>query len=130
MFDNELLHRDGSTDLTADMAVVYKDMGSPTDGKTVMRIVVPQMAETGDTIVPTIHLSDDGVGAGERTLVGETITKALVDAGQTQFFIPIPKSKYKHVGLALDVTDADTGTDFDAGAVIAGVVPAAEYNDL
>lgn len=131
MFDSESLFRDGSTDLTADMATVYLDLGAPTTGKEVIRIVVPTMAEASDTIVPTVHLSADGSGAGERQIVGETISyTTVITNGQTQYFISVPKSPYQHVGLALDVTDADTGSDFNAGKVIAGIVPAGQYQDV
>jgi hypothetical protein len=95
-----------------------------------VRIVVPSMAEANDTIVPTVHISVDGSGNGEVTIVGETITKAAVDGGKHQFFISLPKSPYKYVGLALNITDADTGTDFDAGVVLAGLVPAGQYDDV
>jgi hypothetical protein len=126
-----MLFRDGTANLTADMATVYKDFGAPTDGKLEVRIVVPTLAEASDTIVPTLHLSADGSGAGERTFVGDTITYAqVVTNKQTQFFMSIPKSPYQYVGLALDVTDADDGGDFNAGYVLAGVVPAGQYQDV
>ena len=131
MQDNELVLRSPATDLTADMAVAYVNLGAPTDGKLVVRIVVPTMAEGNDTIVPTVHLSGDGSGNGERQIVGETISyTTVVTNGQTQYFISIPKSPYKYVGLALNITDADTGSDFDAGAVGAWIVPAGQYQDF
>ena len=129
MQDNELIIRSAATDLTADMAVAYKDLGSPSRGNLKVRIVVPEMAETDDTIVPTLHLSIDGSGAGEIQVVGETITKAGVDGGRFQYFIDIPACEYDYVGVALDITDADTGTDFDAGGVEVAIVPATQYDD-
>lgn len=131
MFDSQLMFRASSAgNLTADMAVVYLNTGAPQNGYTEVRIVVPSMAETGDTIVPTLHLSVDGSGNGEVRVTGETITKAAVDGGRHQYFMSIPKSPYKYVGLALDITDADTGGDFNAGVVQAGIVPAGEYDDF
>jgi len=129
MFDNQLMFR-STGNLTADMATVYLNLGAPTTGNEVIRLVVPAMAEASDTIVPTIHLSADGSGAGERQIVCETITKAGVDGGRTQYFYSLPKSPYKYVGLALDVTDADSGADFNAGVVQAGIVPAGQYDDV
>ena len=130
MNDNELVFRSGATDLTEDMAVVYLNLGAPTTGKEVVRIIVPEMAETSDTIIPTVHLSADGSGNGERQIVGETITKAGVDGGRYQYFISIPKSPYKYVGLALNIVDADTGGDFDAGAVKAYLTNSGQYDDF
>jgi len=130
MFDSELLFRDGTTDLTADMATVYLDLGAPTTGREVVKIVVPEMAAANDTIVPTVHLSVDGSGAGERQIVGESFSYADWLDGKQQIFISLPKSPYQYVGLELDITNASTGDAFNAGHVLAGIVPAGEYDDV
>jgi hypothetical protein len=130
MQDAELVFRDGSTDLEADMSVVYLDLGAPTTGKEVVRVIVPEMAETDDLINPIIHLSVDGSGDGERQLVCEPITKAGVDGGRTQYFYSLPRSPYQYVGLELDVVDDDSGSDFSAGAVEAYLGISGQYNDF
>ena len=130
MFDKELMFRAAAAgDLTADMAVAYLNTGAPQNGLLTVRIVVPSIAEANDTIVPILHLSVDGAGNGEVIITGETITKAGVDAGNQQYFMAVPRSPYKYVGLELDITDADAGGDFNAGVVLAGLVPAGQYQD-
>ena len=130
MFDNELMFRAAAAgNLTADMAVVYLDLGAAPVHPLVVRLLVPALAEANDTIVPKIHLSVDGSGAGERLLTCETIIKTDVDGGKKEYFYAVPASKYRYAGLELDVTDADAGGDFNAGVVLAGLVPAGRYTE-
>lgn len=122
-FDKEVMFR-STGDLTADEAGSY--VAVPEGGNMRLRVVVPQMAETNDTIAVTISLSDDGTNASE-VITMPTITKAQVDAGQTEFYSPI-FTRRAYIKVALDITDADSGSDFNAGVVQIGLVPAGRYN--
>lgn len=122
MFDAQLMFR-STGDLTADEAGTY--VAVPPGGDMRLRVVVPEMAETNDTIVVTVSLSDDGTNAKE-VLTMPTITKADVDAGKHDYFLPI-HTRRAYIKVAFDITDADAGGDFDAGVVLAGLVPAGQY---
>jgi hypothetical protein len=125
MFDKEMMFRDGLTDLTADEAgtyAAYPVAGVPMN----LRVIVPQLAEANDTIVVTITLSEDGTNA-EMTCTCRTITKANVDLGITEYNYPVPM-KYAKIKVGLDITDADSGGDFNAGKVRVGLVPAGRYD--
>jgi len=124
MQDSELLFRDGSTDLTATMAGSYVALPPFTHPLT-CRIIVPKMAETGDKIVATLTYSDDGTNAKEVVTLPD-ITYANVTNKITEYFVPLFGRRY--VKLTLTATDSDSGADFNAGAVIAGIVPAGRYN--
>jgi hypothetical protein len=122
-FDSELMFRT-TGDLTEDEAGTY--VAVPEGGEMRLRVVVPEMAEANDTIVVTVSLSDDGTNPLE-VITMPTITKAAVDAGAHDFFLPI-KTRRAYIKVAFDITDADSGSDFDAGVVLAGLVPAGRYD--
>lgn len=124
MFDNELMFRDGSTDLTATMAGSFIEL-PPFQHPMSCRIIVPTLAETGDKIVATVTYSDDGSTAAEVVTLPDITYANVVTNKITEYFVPLFGRKY--VKLTLTVTDADAGTDFDAGAVQAGIVPGARY---
>lgn len=125
MQDNELLFRDGSTDLTATMAGSYTKL-PPFNEELTLRIIVPTMAETGDKIVATITYSDDGSTAKEVVTLPD-ITYANVYTNKiTEYFTPLLGRQY--VKVTLTITDADSGSDFNAGKVLVAVVPAGRYN--
>jgi hypothetical protein len=127
MQDAELLFRDGSADLTATMAGSYMAL-PPFTHPLSCRIVVPAMAETGDKIVATLTYSDDGTNAKEVVTLPD-ITYANVATNKiTEYFVPLFGRAY--VKLTLTVTDSDSGADFNAGKVMAGVVPAGRYNQI
>ena len=125
MYDNEMLFRSGATDLTADEAgsyVAYPKCDVPME----LRVAVPSMAEASDTIVVTITLSDDGTNAKE-IITMPTITYAnVITSGITEFFCPVPMTR-AYIKVGFNITDADAGADFTAGAVVAGLVPAGRY---
>ena len=123
-FDNALMFR-SSGDLTADEAGSF--VAVPEGGDMRLRVVVPEMAETNDTIDITVSFSDDGTNAIE-TMTMEQITKAKVDAGKTEYFLPI-RTHRSYIKVGINVTDADAGGDFDAGVVLIGLVPAGRYNN-
>lgn len=128
MFDNELMFRDGSTELEATMAGTYLHLPKFNVPMS-CRIVVPTLAETGDKITATLTYSDDGSNAAEVVTLPDIITYANVVTNKiTDFFVPLFGREY--VKLTLTITDADTGSDFNAGAVQAGVVPGARYNKI
>ena len=116
--------------LTQDETGTYFNLGAPIITPLVVRVVVPQLAETSDTIAVTINLSVDGSGAGDMTFVLPTITKANVDLGITEYFFTLPPTAdtYQYVSADINITDADTGSDFNAGVVQIGIVPAGRYN--
>lgn len=125
MQDNELLFRDGSTDMTATMAGSYLHLG-PFVSPMTCRIVVPTFAETGDKIVATITYSDDGANAKEVTTLPDITYANVVTNKITEYFVPLFGREY--VKLTLTATDSDSGGDFNAGKVMAGVVPSGRYN--
>ena len=123
-FDKEVMFR-STGNLTEDEAGTF--IAIPPGGDMELRIVVPQIAETNDTILVTITYSADGTNASGITTL-PTITKAIVDAGKHEFFWPIETSR-GYIKVGFDVTDADSGSDFNAGVVQAGLVPAGRYTD-
>lgn len=125
MQDNELLLRDGTTDLTATMAGAYLHLG-PFVPPLELRIVVPTMAEAGDYITPTVTYSDDGTNAKEVVTMPNILYADVLTNKITEYFLPLFGREY--VKLTLTVKDFDTGADFNAGLVMAGVVPAGRYN--
>lgn len=128
MQDNELLFRDGSSNLTATMSGSYVQL-PPFVHPMSCRIIVPDLAETGDKITATLTYSDDGSTAGEVVTFPDIITYANVHTNKiTEFFLPLFGRAY--VKLTLTITDADSGSDFNAGAVLAGIVPGARYNKI
>ncbi len=126
MQDNELLFRDGSTNLTATMAGSYIQL-PPFVHPLVCRIVVPSMAETGDKIVATLTYSDNGTDAKEVVTLPDITYANVLTNKITEYFVPLFGRAY--VKLTLTVTDSDSGGDFNAGAVMAGIVPAGRYNN-
>jgi len=125
MQDAELLLRDGSTDLTATMAGSYTQL-PPFVNPMSLRLVVPTMAETGDKIVATVTYSDDGTNAKEVVTLPDITYANVLTNKITEYFVPLFGRAY--VKLTLTITDADAGADFNAGAVMAGIVPAGRYN--
>ena len=123
-FDSAIMFR-STGDLTADEAGSY--VAVPEGGNMRMRVVVPEMAEASDTIDITISFSDDGTNAIE-TMTMEQITKAKVDAGETEYFSTVFTTR-SYIKVGINITDADAGGDFDAGVVQIGLVPAGRYLD-
>ena len=126
MFDNEIMFRSGSTTLTADEAgtfVAYPKCPEPME----LRVVVPSLVagQTADTIVVTVTLSEDGTNAAE-VITMPTITYAQVVTNHiTEFFFAVPMTR-PYIKVGFDITDA-SGSDFTAGKVQAGLVPAGRY---
>ena len=125
MQDNELLIRDGSTDLTATMAGSYTKL-PPFVNPLELRIVVPTLAETGDKIVVTVTYSDDGTNAKEVVTLPDITYANVLTNKITEYGLPLFGRQY--VKVTLTVTDADSGSDFNAGKVLVAVVPAGRYN--
>lgn len=125
MQDKETLFRDGSTNLTETMAGSYLHLG-PFVQPLTLRIVVPTLAETSDKIVATVTYSDDGTNAKEVLTLPDITYANVVTNKITEYFVPLFGREY--VKLTLTVTDADSGSDFNAGKVLAGVVPGGRYN--
>lgn len=127
MQDAELLLRDGTTDLTATMAGSYVQL-PPFVHPMFLRLIVPTMAETGDKIVATLTYSDDGVNAKEVVTLPDITYANVLTNKITEYSVPLFGRAY--VKLTLTITDADTGSDFNAGKVLAGIVPAGRYNKI
>lgn len=127
MQDNELLFRDGSEDLTETMAGTYLAL-PPFVHPMSCRIIVPTLAETGDKIVATLTYSDDGTNAKEVVTLPDITYANVVTNKITEYFVPLFGRAY--VKLTLTVTDADSGTDFNAGKVLAGIVPGGRYTKI
>lgn len=125
MQDSELLFRDGSADMTETMAGSYVALPPFTHPLT-CRIIVPTLAETSDKIVATLTYSDDGTNAKEVVTLPEITYANVVTNKITEYFVPLFGRRY--VKLTLTATDADSGSDFNAGKVLAGIVPAGRYN--
>lgn len=127
MQDNELLFRDGSTDLTETMAGSYIQL-PPFVHPMALRLIVPTMAETGDKIVATLTYSDDGTNAKEVVTLPDITYANVLTNKITEYSVPLFGRAYAK--LTLTITDADTGSDFNAGKVLAGIVPAGRHNKI
>lgn len=128
MFDKELLFRDGTTDLTATMTGGYIQIPRgqfPLE----FRLIVPTMAETGDKVVATLTYSDDGVTAREVVNLPDQITFANVVTNRTTEYA-IPLFMRNFVSLTLTITNAGGLLPFNAGKVLAGIVPAGRHNKV
>lgn len=125
MFDNELMLRSGAAHLTADEAIAYAAYPKcpyPLE----VRVIVPEMAEAGDTIDITFTLSDDGA-IDKEVIHMPQITKAgVTTSGITEYFLTLPMVR-DYIKCDIDITDADAGGDFDAGHVQIGLVPAGRH---
>ena len=126
-FDSSLMLRAAAAgNLTADETGSYFNLGAPPKDPLVVRVVVPAMAETNDTLIVKINLSANGSSAAV-TISMPTITKANVDAGLKEFYFTLPPSRYQYVSADMDITDADAGSDFNAGAVQVGITPSGRH---
>lgn len=125
MYDNEIMFYDKI--VTADEAgafVAYPEVDHPLE----LRIVVPSLAETGDTIDVTITLSDDGTNAKEVITMPQITYAQVVTSKITEFYTVMPMHR-GYIKVALNVTDADTGSDFTTTTKLrCGLVPAGRYN--
>lgn len=120
--DAQLLVRSAATDLTAALVGAYIAI-PPLNGDAQLAIMVPTFAETGDKIVPTLTYSDDGTNAKEIVTLPDITYANVVTAGRTEYFYPLLQNRaYLKVDLA--ITDADSGSDFNAGKVSVAIVPA------
>lgn len=124
-FDAQLLLRDGSADMTATLTGTYVAIPPQADGDLALRISVPSLAETGDKIAPVVTFSNDGTNALE-TITMPDITKANVDLGKTEYYCRILPNR-AYVKITLTATDSDSGSDFNAGKVVVGIVPAGRH---
>jgi hypothetical protein len=125
MQDAQFLFRDGSADLTASLAGSYVDMPPQTQPME-LRIVVPTLAETGDKIVAKFTYSDDGTNAKEVVTLPDITYANVVTNKITEYGVPLLNGRAK-VKVDLTITDADTGSDFNAGKVLVALVPAGRY---
>jgi hypothetical protein len=121
MRDNELMLRE-TTDgnLTADETLTAVDIG-PMGAPLELYVNVPAIAETDDTIDVTLNFQNShGVTQESKTM------KQITAAGlyHTQVFTPWDKLE-----VVLDVTDADTGSDFNAGTVEVWLAPCGRYTN-
>lgn len=125
MFDNESMFRSGSTDLTASMSGSYVKIPQGL-GPLELRMIVPTLAGSGDKIVATVTYSDDGTNAKEVVTLPDITYANVVTNKITEYAVPLYGRLYAKLDLA--ATDADSGADFNAGKVAAGIVPAGRYN--
>lgn len=107
---------DGS--LTADETVTGTfDGGIHTKTPLALHVVFPQdLAEASDTVKVTFKFTDSG------KKLEVTHTDALVTAGDTfpfELVLPVPPSDSEGYSVVFDITDDDSGGDFDAGEVLA-----------
>ena len=125
MQDSQLLLRDGSTNMTATLTGSYTAIPDPINPMEI-RIVVPTFAETGDKIAPVFYYSDDGTNSKEVVTLPDITYAKVVTSKITEYYTPLlPGSRY--IKVVLTATDADTGSDFNAGKVMVGIVPAGRY---
>jgi hypothetical protein len=125
MFDNEIMVRSGTTHLTADESgsyVAYPKCVEPME----LRVVVPTMAEASDTIDITVTWSADGSNPKEIEHMTQITYANVVTSKLTEFFMPMTMHR-AYFKVDIDITDADTGSDFDAGHVHIGLVPAGRH---
>ena len=121
--DTNLELRDGSTDLTADETLTTVQVG-PMNKPLWLHILVPSIAETSDTIDVELEFCDSSATTTE---VYNMNMKQITAAGHFAVpFIMAPTLEYLQVKL--NITDADSGADFNAGAVKVWIDNANRYN--
>jgi len=115
--------RDGSTDLTADETLTSVQVG-PMLRPLWLHILVPEIAEANDTIDVELEFCDS---AASTTEVYNMNMKQITAAGHFSVpFFMAPTLEYLQVKL--NITDADSGSDFDAGAVKVWIDNANRYD--
>jgi hypothetical protein len=125
MQDNEFLLRDGTANLTANLAGSYVAMPRLTQPMQ-WRIIVPSMAEAGDKLVVKFTYSDDGTNAKEIVTLPDITYANVLTNKITEYGTPVLPGSTK-VKVDITITDADTGSDFNAGKVLIAMVPAGRH---
>jgi hypothetical protein len=127
MQDSQLLLRDGSANMTATLTGSYTAVPEQANADLSLRVVVPTLAETGDKIAVAFTYSDDGTNAKEVVTLPDITYANVVTNKITEYQTPLLKGS-RYVKVTATVTDADSGTDFNAGKVLIAIVPAGRYN--
>lgn len=119
-----MLLRDGTANMTATLTGSY--VATPRVEDLEWRIIVPTFAETGDKLAIAFTYSDDGTNAKEVVTLPDITYANVVTNGKTEYYTPfLPGSAY--VKVTATATDADSGSDFNAGKVLIALVPAGRY---
>jgi len=126
MQDSQLTFRDGTADMTATLTGSYIQI-PPSEADLSIRIVVPTLAETGDKLAVSFTYSDNGTDAKEIVTLPDITYAKVVTSKITEYFTPLLEAG-RYVKVTATATDADSGTDFNAGKVLIAVVPAGRYN--
>jgi hypothetical protein len=124
MFDNEMMVRSGTTHLTADESgsyVAYPKSKFPLE----LCVIVPTIGQATDTIDITITLSEDGTNAAEVITMPQITGTNVLTNKITAFYCALPQTR-PYFKVDFNITDA-SGSDFDAGHVHAGLVPAGRH---
>lgn len=120
--DTNLVLRDGTTDLTADETLTSVKVG-PMVRPMWLNVLVPAIAEASDTIDVELEFCDEDAST---TQVYNMFMKQITAAGHYQ--IPFFTLE-EYLQVKLDVTDADAGGDFDAGAVKVWIASSGRYDE-
>lgn len=129
MQDAQLLLRDGSTDMTATLTGSYVAIPPQINTHMKIRIIVPTFAETGDKLSVVFTYSDDGTNAKEVVTLPDITYANVVTNKITEYITPL-LSGANYIKVVATATDADTGSDFNAGKVLIAIVPAGRHDVL
>lgn len=119
--DANLVLRDGTTDLTADETLTSVEIG-PMTRPLWLHVVVPEIAEASDTLDVELEFCD---ASASTTQVYNLNMKQMTAPGH--YAVPF-YTLLAYLQVKLNVTDADAGGDFDAGAVKVWIDPANRYD--
>lgn len=119
--DANLILRSGAANLTADETLTSVQVG-PMVRLMWLNVLVPSIAETNDKIDVQLEFCD---AAASTTEVYNMNMKQISAAGHYQ--IPFFTLE-EYLQVKLDVTDADSGTDFNAGKVKVWLANAGRYD--
>ena len=117
-FDAELMFKTGA-DVTASESAVTLTVWGQVEKGAAVRVVVEDAFGANDTMLPVVHVSQDGTNFYQSIEAVEGATKVK---GGYEFLIPFPVAAGKnYVKLELRVTAASTTSQFDD--VYAGIIP-------
>lgn len=121
--DTNLVLRDGSTDLTADETLTSVKIGPMTQPMTLC-VLCPGESEASDTLDVEMEFCD----AAASTTEVYNMNMKQIDANAANQIRRVPFITHlAYLQVKLNVTDADAGSDFNAGGVKVWIEPAGRY---
>lgn len=112
--DANLVLRDGTSDLTEDETLTSIEIGPVMNKPMFLHVLVPGGSEASDTLDVELEFC----AASASTTQVYNMNMPQIDANATNQHYAIPfVTPLEYLQVKLSVTDADAGTDFDAGGV-------------